>query len=293
MNDAIGVVGISHQEGSLAQREAAALSVPRGAGLIPLVTCNRVELYVSGPERAIAHGWLAQLGEGAYAHWGAACFHHLALVTAGTKSALRGEADIQGQVKRAYQEAMNQGSLAAPLHYLFQKCLQLGKKVRTQVALYQTTPCYGPTVVELLQQHGSDNILVVGSSQVNQRIIAAAQAAGFGNITQCTRATGFEIIRRWWEYDTVICATRCPHVFIEKPVKTGGKKLLIDLSVPRNIDPALGTVWTLWGLDELHAKMAQQMPPRAVWSEVEAYLRMRVEKALERKFSAASAQQTA
>jgi glutamyl-tRNA reductase len=282
----IAVVGISHQSGSLEDREKAARSIPNKPGTVALVTCNRVELYVSGEDRALAHGWRGSLGEGGYAHFGTAAFHHLAQVTAGLLSALIGENDIQGQVRRAYQEAVTKGPLEGILHYLFQKCLQLGKQLRTQVPLYQITPCYGPAVVELLTRHQPKTILVVGSSQINTRIIEAAQEAGFSNITRCTKEGGFEVIRRWDEFDALICATRCPHVFITRPSHTTGEKLLIDLSVPRNIDPELGKIWTLWGLDDLHARMAEQMPPRAAWNEVEAFLRVRVNSAVKRRINA-------
>jgi len=291
----IGVVGVSHQGANLAQREQAARSIPLRPGAVPLVTCGRVELYVSGE----APGWSAD-----YAHQGIACLRHLARVTAGLESALRGEADIQGQVKRAYLEATARGPLPAPLHQLFQKSLQLGKELRSRMPLYQATPCYGPTVVAHLQAHfpTGGRILVVGSSQINRRIIDAAMAAGYQQISWCTRAPaeappgghvpllGFDALNRWEEYDVLICATRCPHLLIEgRAAPNPAPKLLIDLSVPRNIDPQLGTIprWTLLGLDVLHAQMAHLLPPQAAWEQAEAYLDVRIEQAyalLQRRF---------
>jgi glutamyl-tRNA reductase len=290
----LGIVGVSHETASLEQREAATRSVPLEVG-VPLVTCNRVELYAAGEEGIQAHGWRSTLAPEGYAHWGIACFRHLVQVTAGLKSALRGEADIQGQVRRAYLEASQQRQLAPALHYLFQKSLKLGKEARTQFSQYQTTPCYGAAVLEQMANflEKGCRTLLVGSSQVNRRIAEALIRAGYRSIDWCSRAThgkplpgghvrlmGFEALERWQDYDLIVCATRCPHYLIEQPERllNRGPKLLIDLSVPRNIDPNLATVscWRHLGLDQLHAQMAGGLPPQPLWEEVEQHLDQRV-----------------
>ena len=153
-------LGISHRTAPLELRERLALTEGRAAGVLnqlraaeqvqeatALSTCNRTELYlvVSDPVEAesAALGVLAreadirptELVGHLYSLRSSEAAKHLFRVTAGLDSMILGEVEIQGQVKRAYELALVEGSTGPILNRLFRGALAAGKRVRTETAV--------------------------------------------------------------------------------------------------------------------------------------------------------------
>ena len=217
-------------------------SPPQSAVL--LATCDRVEVY-----------------EG-FGEPDAPTVRHLFRVVAGLESPLLGEHQIQGQVKRAYEQARVEQSLNAGLHRLFQQALRVGKRVRTETKLGQGALGHAQTVVKILQTLDTPltklRILVIGVNNLSKGILrfltdaapttiflgnrtlsrAEALVADLGRGQALTLDRLSEVLPR---VDVVISATSAPHFIVrEADVPTAsGPRWYFDLAVPRDIEPAL------------------------------------------------------
>ncbi|HEY4832547.1 MAG TPA: glutamyl-tRNA reductase, partial [Waddliaceae bacterium] len=203
------------------------------------------------------------------------CFFHLARVTAGVDSALVGETEIQGQVKRAYEMAHTLRSLDQELHFLFQKCLKIGKNVRSNTEFSYGLPSIEEAILnvgkKLLGNLEKRKILFVGLSEINHKIFVHFKQMGCCNISLCNRSTGralemaqreavgllpWEQLPQWMTFDVAIFGTKCPNFLVSKDhlKQENFCKLVIDLSVPRNVDPKIGRLphLTLLNVDQLN-----------------------------------------
>lgn len=276
----IGVLGINHKSSELSIRECiakAALSLFAGHGgsssfpLVLLPTCNRTEVYFSGENLAHTQSILLnQLREKVlfpfehhiYSYFGVDCFAHLATVTAGLDSAILFETDIQRQVKIAYENACLYEDLPKELHFLFQKCLKIGKAIRSsfprsesyenlEKMIFHLTECYFREIESL-------KILFIGNSEINRKILSFFYCKLLRNIHLCTRSKnvlegelqhqirevfGWEKLNDWKHYDLIICGSNARDYLIQASYETSKIKrahLILDLAVPRNVDPELG-----------------------------------------------------
>lgn len=294
----IGILGINHKSADLKLRETLAKACQRRFGsknflhacytYVLLSTCNRTEIYFSSPDLAQTHtALLAILRQEVadefehciYSYFGSDCFFHLACVTAGIDSALIGETEIQGQVKRAYESAASVRSLSKELHFLFQKCLKIGKNVRT----HEDLACRLPTLEEAVLQAGEKilgdlkqrTILFVGLSEINYKIFLRFKQQGFRQITLCNRSyekaknvaqaenlhvLPWEQFERWSSFDLAIFGTKCPDFLVSRVPAMHKRLLILDLSVPRNVDPQLGRRQeiTLLNIDQLNRSIERK-----------------------------------
>ena len=189
------------------------------------------------------------------------CFRHLGRVVAGLDSLFVGETEIQGQVKAAYEEARRKSSLSPELHFLFQRSLRTGKVLRNSV---QRPADNGlcEQVTNLIVDHvhvvHNPSVLLVGTSMINRRlamILAEREVSvtyvnrTFEHALDVAKNIGGEVVpwaelsKKWSLFPCVVAATRssdyvlCSQDLLVSP----SPQLLIDLGVPRNIDPALAT----------------------------------------------------
>lgn len=276
----VGVIGINHKLAHLQLRETIARVCQRRFGpgyslhddhaFVLLSTCNRMELYFSSEDLTETHSYILQLlkqeieepfDQKLYSYFGEECFTHLTTVAAGLDSAVIAETEIQGQVKKAYEAALNYSRLPPPMHYLFQKSLRIAKSIRSsnhfekgipelEHAIYQTG-------MHLFKQPSDPKILVVGASEINIKILDYLNRRGRKSITLCNRtdskaveiAARFDIdtlswhaLNLWTNYDWIILGTKATQYLIGKDAlkaSENSKKLIIDLSFPRNADPLL------------------------------------------------------
>jgi glutamyl-tRNA reductase len=265
----LGVVGINHKSADLASREAVAQACKQAFPCkysVLLSTCNRTEVYFSHDDLDYFHKLILQLFKSAspslmepaiYSYMGNACFFHLAQVTAGLDSAIVAESDIQRQVKQAYSLASSYSVLPNELHYLFQKCLNIGKKVRSEGKLFHKGDSLEQIVLDLTRCvfcSTSPSILFIGNSQINRKIISLFSKRGLSNIALATRTVraaepfaydqnvvlgDISLIQKWHTFEMVISGTNHEEYLIQSIPENPTTKLILDLSVPRSVDPAL------------------------------------------------------
>jgi len=283
----IGVLGINFKTADLQVREAVARAALTLSGeraiffphpIVVLSTCNRTEIYFSGEDLARVHSDLlahlrAQIGEPfehrLYSYFGIDCFAHLCSVTAGLDSAMIAETEIQRQVKMAYTAARH---LPSCLHYAFQKALKVGKCVRNQLDPRGLPTLYG--MLWRLAEWQQKRILLVGYSEINRGFISFLMHKGVRDISLCTRSApqleGIRICGRseldyWQNYDVIVCASTANGYLITG--QSDRSHTIFDLSVPRNVDPAVGA--KLYNIDQLTLpKEAPECGKALVWEEV-------------------------
>ncbi len=291
----VGVLGINHKLANLGLREVLAKTCQKRLGhshtihgehsFLLLSTCNRTEIYFSSEDLAASHSYLLNIlrnevaedfDQKLYSYFGKDCLHHLSRVAAGLDSAIVAETEIQGQVRMAYEAAQEQHALPYELHYLFQKTLGISKKVRSVLPQVPGLPNIEHAVFgigqHVFKQSKNVNILFIGASEINERVLNYLTNKGMSNISLCNRSQehchplaekygiackGWNEIVQWPNYDWVILGTKAPDFLIKSTDLTkgdGSKKLIIDLAVPRNAEPTLAhhPKITLFNLDQLN-----------------------------------------
>ena len=243
-----------------------------------LSTCNRTEVYAWGEDaektlrqiesmledfQGLPRGWVA---ERSVVHFGDAVIHHLFLVVSGLDSMVPGEAQIQGQVRETYRAASEIGSVGPNLHTLFRWALEAGKRARTDTALAQARRGLSTAAVEAVATKLGDlqgkSVLMVGTGKMagmaipvlrereaevrvaTRRIeVASALAAKLGVSAIPIQDLEVELETA----DAVVFATIAPHfvLTLEQGTRLAAARgqrplLLIDLGLPRNVDPKVG-----------------------------------------------------
>lgn len=294
----VGILGINHKLASLELRELLAQTCHQRLAsdqsmhgehhLILLSTCNRTEVYFSSEDLTLTHSYLLNIlrrgvnedfDQKLYSYFGQDCLAHLCRVTTGLDSAIVAETEIQGQVKNAYEKAKEHRQLPHEMHYLFQKALQIGKKIRNVLPAKPGLPDIEHAIVQtgesLLKEKGNAKILFVGASNINIKILAHLKHKNYSDITLCNRSydnakniaqqyqipcIAWELLQTWQTYDWVILGTKAPDYLIhaQQPmIERTRQKLIIDLSVPRNVDPAIGNHphITLLNIDQVNQQL--------------------------------------
>lgn len=283
----VGVLGANFKSAPIDIRERISLAcqeklsslsaLARRYGCVVLSTCNRVEIYFNSADLALAHSdILGALKEDIalsfehkmYSYFGVDCFSHLAEVTAGIDSAIVAESEIQRQVKRAYLKAAADYNLTSTMHYLFQKALQLGKYVRSHFRLAENQVTIPKLLFEmgqrLFERFCEEPVLFVGNSEINRKVIAYFRLRGVERMVMCSRSltqTGesalallpWAEIGSWKNYPFVICGSQAPIYLLQRAAQTPSTELIVDLSLPRVVDPELSSQLKLLCMEELIA----------------------------------------
>jgi glutamyl-tRNA reductase len=279
-------LGVSHHHAPLEVRErlylqdghAGELAEALGEAVV-LSTCNRTEIYLLGGDPDDARRELEErsgLGlEGVLARWDdGEAVTHLFRVAAGLDSLVPGESQILGQVRDAYESARTRGATGALLNRLFEDALRAGKRVRTEAKLHELPESVAASAVELgVRELGGakgKRALLFGAGKMSElaarnlrergaevviasRTLESAQdlAERVGGTAAAFDAVAVELP----EADLVISATRCPYPILHaEAVRPREKPLvLVDVAVPRDLDPAIGELegCTLFDIDAL------------------------------------------
>lgn len=287
----IGVIGINFKSAEIGTREyvskACHMRLSRFSELaskyacVVLSTCNRTEIYFSADNLADAHSDLLNnlrdeipvaFEHKLYSFFCSDCFLHLAQVTSGLDSAIIAESEIQRQVKVAYEQTLVHYSLPSCIHYLFQKSLKIGKQIRSNLFLSQNQVTIPKILFELGDQFfktfSEIPVLFIGNSEINRKVIAHFKRKGIAKISLCTRSlhsaqelaenerlslVSWENLSSWQNFPLVICGSNAPHYLVTNPIEEMTTRLICDLSVPRNVDPALSRhpKLTLLNMEEL------------------------------------------
>lgn len=244
-----------------------------------LSTCNRTEIYYWSREaessfNAILEYFLGNMPDAVtrrklfYHYCGADALFHLAAVASGLDSMVVGETEIFGQLKDAYRTAWECGVTGGFSNKTFQSVFTIGKKVRSSSHITSGPTSVGAAAVQMAQEILGDlagsNVLVVGAGEVARTTAQSLRSRGAESIFVANRSydraielagqVGGKVIRftEWIPYleniDIVIVSTASPVYVVSPPVleqvQQNRKRplFLIDLSVPRNVDPACGLV---------------------------------------------------
>ncbi|MBI4342903.1 MAG: glutamyl-tRNA reductase [Candidatus Omnitrophica bacterium] len=243
-----------------------------------LSTCNRVELYVAAREHASTHEGLrdflrhqsrlaaAQLDRVLYRRSGTEAAAHLFRVAAGLDSMILGESEVTAQVKQAYDVARAAGAAGPLLHRLFQKALHSTKVVRSGTRIAEGRVSIGSVIVTLAEQAvegrlASCEVLLWGAGKAAETTARHLIKHGVRRLWVVNRtATGAQALAAlcqtgWlsWEQararletvDLAVICTQAPHYVMDcddlaaiLPRRGSRPLCLIDLAVPRNVDPA-------------------------------------------------------
>ena len=267
-------IGVSHRNAPLELRERLYLAgghateLAQELGGVVLSTCNRTEIYLLGGDRETARTALERHSglelDGTLATWeGGEAVEHLFRVVAGLDSLVPGEAQILGQVREAYEAALAADATGPVLNRLFEDALHAGKRVRTEAKLHEMPESVAESAVELAGKEldGLDGkrALLFGAGRmselaarglkergaevvVSSRTLESAQelADRLGGRAAPFDAIALELI----DADLVISATRCPYPILHAgAVQQRTKPLvLIDVAVPRDLDPEIARV---------------------------------------------------
>jgi glutamyl-tRNA reductase len=180
------------------------------------------------------------------------------------------ESEIQRQVKVAYEMATKLMQLPSCVHYVFQKALKVGKQVRRQFAFTGGALTLCRAVWEIANAHldvTKAKVLLIGYSEINRGVAQFLVQRGVSQISLVTRyptkvklvgctSLGRSELSRAGEYDLIIAATHSDRYLIQGPLAS--RPLIFDLSVPRNVDPALGQELPLYNIEMLHHWIEQK-----------------------------------
>ncbi|HVD26028.1 MAG TPA: glutamyl-tRNA reductase [Gaiellaceae bacterium] len=265
----------------------AQLAAETGGEAVLLSTCNRTEIYLSAPEAASADRRATELLEELagtklepylYRLEDEAAAVHLFRVAAGLDSLVPGEGEILGQVRTAYER----GTVGPLLDRVFNLALHTGKKVRTDTSIAESPGTTSSAAAALAAQVFGDldgsRIAIVGAGKIGtraaRRLIKRGATLSFvANRTDARgRALAGELggetipLERVTDAlascDIVVSSTSSPELVLTKDdvagvlgARKGRPLLLIDLAVPRDLDPAINEFGDcfLYDIDDLQA----------------------------------------
>ncbi|MGH2714172.1 MAG: glutamyl-tRNA reductase [Thermoleophilaceae bacterium] len=309
-------LGASHKTASLELRERIALPTGRAARVlaeltehesiheaVALFTCNRTELYlVTADALEAENAALAILSRQAglrptellgslYSLRGRETVEHLFAVTGGLDSMIVGEAEIQGQVKRAYEMALVEGVSGPVSNRLFRDALAAGKRVRSETGIARTNVSVPTVAVQLAARFLGDlserRVLVIGAGENAELTARALRDRGVKTLFVANRrydralglaqrfggrAVTFDDMPRELEAaDIVVTSTGAPHQIVGREElefvaasRMGRPLVLIDLAVPRDIEPSVRDCpgIALYDMDDLQRAVARNMDAR-------------------------------
>ncbi|MGE5138681.1 MAG: glutamyl-tRNA reductase [Rudaea sp.] len=244
--------------------------------VLVLSTCNRTEIYTIAADAAAGEAALRDAFGGheafsgglkdlLYIHSDRAAVEHLFDVACGIDSMLVGEFEILGQVREAYQRAMAAHTIGPILHQLFQQAVHVGKRARTETAIGTGATSLAYAGVALARQRLGDLrgkvALVVGAGEMGRR--AAKYLVEDGACTvfitsrnldharvvadeiACDALPFSDLAGALTGADLVLSATKAPHLILNYATVASAMQSrparplsLIDIAVPRDIDPA-------------------------------------------------------
>lgn len=273
---------------------SASLAGSLGPEAVVLSTCNRTELYLVRDERAeelgvetlleLAGDHADELRPALYRLGDEAAALHLFRVAGGLDSLIPGEGEILGQVRAAFEA----GSTGPFLDRLFRQALNAGRRVRVETAIGESPASVPSAAAALAQQVFGEldgkRVLVLGAGKISEAaarnlVSRGAEIAFVANRTLGhgeelahklgARALGLEDVSAELEHtDVVIASTSAPGFVVTRetvaaalPARKGRSLLLVDLAVPRDLDPEINDLdgCFLYDIDDLEAVVAETL----------------------------------
>ncbi|MCW2955040.1 MAG: glutamyl-tRNA reductase [Conexibacter sp.] len=300
-------IGVSHKTAPVEVRERLALTPGKVEGFlreaqgvadvqeaVAISTCNRTEIYIVAGDPVEAEsavlGMLArkagirptELAGSIYALRNCDAARHLYRVTSGLESMIVGEAEVQGQVKRAYDDALTAGTTGTMTNHLFRAALATGRRVRSETRIGERHLSVSSVAASLLSEQLAGlerrEVLILGAGETSELAAKALNAHGVEAIFVANRgrARAISLAQRFGgqamsfdelpleltRADAVVCATSSPHPILGAEeiaavmeAREGRPLLVIDIAVPRDVDAAVRDVpgVSLYDIDDLQA----------------------------------------
>jgi glutamyl-tRNA reductase len=306
-------VGVSHRTATLALRERLHVTERAATELLvalrtrpgieeaaALATCNRTELYLHARDAREAAGAataeLARAGKLIPAEIApairtldeAAAARHLFMVAAGLDSMVIGEAEIQGQVRRAYELALAAETSGRVVNRLFQDALRTGKRVRSETGVARNGASVASVAVAIANKElgalQGRRALVIGAGRHGALIARALTGCDVQTVFVANRsheraqelarrfdgrAVGFDDLAGELSHcDLVLTCTSCPERVLTRDqlaAATRDRRLVvIDTAVPRDVEPSARDLAgvALYDLDAIQAEIARNLSTR-------------------------------
>ena len=270
-------------------------------GAVLLNTCNRCEIYLSTSDANTARkiagkilqreaGYNIKLENFLYFHKYPESILHLFEVAAGLDSMIKGEPQILGQTKQAYELASQEEFCDTCLHEIFVRAIRTGKRARSETDICCKAASMGYAAVELARQIlpaiEDCHPLIIGAGEMGKVVLKNLLSRGAASPTIANRSPErsrklaeqfggrtmplLDLAERIGGFDVIISSTSAPHPVIyqeshgEALLKRKQPQLVIDLAVPRDIDPELAEVdgVNLYVLDDLEEIVADNLEDR-------------------------------
>jgi glutamyl-tRNA reductase len=310
------LLGVSHKTAPLALRERVALlagqqsaflqdlvTAPDIDEAVVISTCNRTEVYLVVTDQVRAEtaalGALAsragirptELAEVVYAPRNCDAARQLYRVAAGLESMIVGEAEVQGQVRRAYEAAVEAGTNGALTNRLFNSALRTGGRARAETAIGAGGASISSVAVDLAQETLGDladlHVVIIGAGETAELTARALAAKGVTTIFVANRhaARARSLAERFGgsvlaldmlpdqlgQADMVVASTASPHAILGEQElalvmreRRGRPLLLLDIAVPRDVEPGAGDLdgVTLVDVDGLQRSVRRNLQVR-------------------------------
>jgi glutamyl-tRNA reductase len=301
------VLGLSHRTAPVVLRERFAfadallpetLARLRQSGLadeaVILSTCNRVELYVStaaDPRKVFpdlleflraCHDFRDPVTNELYQLDEPHSIEHLFKVACGLDSMVVGETEILGQLKKAYDLALQHRQTGPALNKAFQRAFHVAKQVRTETNIQRGATSVAAAAVQLAEKifNALDDrrVMVIGAGETSEKAARALLSRGARSILVANRSydramalageLGGRAVRfenwaaEFRHVDVIISSTSAPHYILDcarlaplMALRHNAPLLLIDIAVPRDIDPEVNLLDNvyLYNVDDLQA----------------------------------------
>lgn len=309
-------LGINFKTAPLDLREGLSYTAPRAREVLArlqaalprlelmlLSTCNRTELYCAArdavpPERVLVDalaGGTAGAGDGlrehVYAKRDREAMVHLMAVATGLDSLVVGETEILGQVKQAYQLAVEAGTTGPYLNALAQQVFRVAKRVRSETDLARGRVSVGSIAVDLACKVFDDltrkTVMVIGAGEMGEVTLRSLVSKGVKGTYVVNRsqeraraiadeyrgiALPFDRLGDFLpQADIVISSTSAPHCILDAAavrgamaLRHGRPMLLVDLAVPRDIEEDVGEIDNvyLYNIDDLEGIASENLSKR-------------------------------
>jgi len=285
------LVGTSHHHAPVELRERVALEreaaqalaarlAADGREVVCLSTCNRTELYLACDDAESAErDAVAALAElepevepALYRLQDRAAVLHLFRVAAGLDSLVPGEGEILGQVRVAHEL----GTTGVFLDRVFRQALHAGRKVRAQTAIGESPASVSSAAAALAEQvFGSLEgclILLLGAGKMSEQASRNLRSRGAEiALVANSKTPREEIEAALTSADVVIASTNAPGLVLDAETvarvshaRRGRQLLLVDLAVPRDLDPAIRDLdgCYLYDIDDLEQIVAETLSGR-------------------------------
>lgn len=249
-----------------------------------LSTCNRIEVYAAVTKfhggaqdvrnffSEFCHVAPEDFSDLLYTYHDDLAVRHLFRVAAGVDSMVIGESEILGQVRRAFQAAVEEGMVQRVLGAAFRKALRVGKRARTETAIGRNPVSISSAAVELARRAfdggtlSGKKVAIVGAGKMGRLAAQALHSAGATDVTVVNRseeraealALRFDATPRPLDElpavlaasDIVITSTTAPATIVDRVAVEDavGRRsrddalFIVDIAVPRDVDPSVAQV---------------------------------------------------